>query len=178
MAPILPHSVDKAQPHSVSVAGYRIRVEKVNKRVLIDNLLRLLRRRAGNPTLTEPQGVTALVRLKIPNGTAQRLFDEHSDVQIGTVDLAAEKLGVKIWHLLTPGGGEQSGAEDHDLSQTSTAAAAPWPLRRLTPEAWSQIDPRDWAVAEDAALEKLKQLAAETAARRSAPPGKQDRSAA
>lgn len=43
--------------------------------------------------------------------------------------------------------------------------ATEWPLRRLTPSQWKEIDPLDWAVAEDAAIEKLAKLASERASR-------------
>jgi hypothetical protein len=44
-------------------------------------------------------------------------------------------------------------------------AAPVWPLRRWTQKEWGEIDPLDWAVAEDAAAQKLRELAQERAAR-------------
>ena len=71
------------------------------KALLIQNLLRILREREGNPDLEAPQAITALVHLKVPNGTAQRLLDPASDVRIGTAEEVARRLGVTIRDLLS-----------------------------------------------------------------------------
>jgi hypothetical protein len=42
-----------------------------------------------------------------------------------------------------------------DLAEAAAKHSNPWPFRYLSPAEWALIDPRDWAVAESAALDAL-----------------------
>jgi hypothetical protein len=71
------------------------------KPLFVSNLLALLRQLAGNQQLTKAQAVTAMVKAGIATGTAQRLLDEASDVQMGTAQAALAKLGVSLQEMLS-----------------------------------------------------------------------------
>lgn len=75
------------------------------KEIFAANLLTLLERHAG-AKLNRAQAVTALVNLGIPTGTAQRLIDDRTNVQINTVELVAGKFRVAPASLLTPHGAQ------------------------------------------------------------------------
>lgn len=74
---------------------------KSAKRTIAANVMRLLRERAGDPEMQRKQAVTALVHLKIATGTAQRLLDETTDIQIGTLEDVAGKLSVTLLDLMS-----------------------------------------------------------------------------
>lgn len=98
------------------------------KSILVENLLTLLRHRTGSQTLDTPQAITALTKLGIPTGNAQRLMDTQVDIRIGTVQAAAEKLRVTIGDLL---GGLQSGAPASAQVPPTLERALPVVLSRL-----------------------------------------------
>lgn len=72
------------------------------KRIVRENVLQLIQKTAG-PLKPRESGVTRLVALGIPNGTAQRILDDVSDVRLETVEQLAAALKVAPASLLAPG---------------------------------------------------------------------------
>lgn len=54
-----------------------------------------------------------------------------------------------------------SGISANDVRIAAAPPSAAWPLRRMTPAEWAEVDPYDWGAAEEAAMAKLRELAAE-----------------
>jgi hypothetical protein len=72
------------------------------KKVVRENALKLIQQSTGALKPRE-SGVTRLTALGIPNGTAQRVLDDTSDLRLETVEQLAAALKVKPWELMTPG---------------------------------------------------------------------------
>lgn len=71
------------------------------KPTLTKNVLALIT--YGSPLVGKETGVTRIVELGVPMGTAQRVIDEEQDVRLSTIDKLAEGLRVESWQLLVPG---------------------------------------------------------------------------
>lgn len=85
-----------------------------SKRILRTNV-RVLLERKGGAMRSHESGVTRLVNLGVANGTAQRILDEESDPRLSTLDELAEKLGVGVSALLSPGMTEDQTLPFRDL---------------------------------------------------------------
>lgn len=70
------------------------------KATLTDSVIRLLRIRTGQLDLDRARAITELVKLGMPNGNAQRLMDEVTDVQLSRLEQVAGKLKVQPAELL------------------------------------------------------------------------------
>lgn len=121
MTAILPYSVALPQPQAVALRVYRIRMASNAKKVLIDNLVALLRRRTGEPLPERAQWETELRRCGMQTGNAQRLFDDQSDPRLSRLDEVSRKVGVPLHELLMPG----SQASGRSLPHVTIEAALP-----------------------------------------------------
>lgn len=86
-----------------------------------------------------------------------------SQVRNRTLDVKSgrpREMGAAMARRLEDACGKPTGWMDHDQGHVVTQV---WPFRRLSAGDWAKIDPRDAAVAEEAYLSKLAELAARPA---------------
>ena len=87
-----------SQPHSVRDFGYRIRMAKIDsKKVLWDNVSRLMDKRYGKENLTK-----LAKDAKMGPGSATRIKNQETSVGTDILDQLAVALEVQTWQLLVP----------------------------------------------------------------------------
>jgi hypothetical protein len=80
------------------------------KKIVRANALQLIQKATG-PLKPRESGVTRLVALGIANGTAQRILDDASDIQLETVERLAAALKVSPLRLMTAATGDAKAEE-------------------------------------------------------------------
>lgn len=70
------------------------------RHVLRENVLKLLDE--DRPLKPNETGVQRLVRLGIPNGTAQRVLSAEASIGLDVIEQVAQVLGIAPWRLLRP----------------------------------------------------------------------------
>lgn len=97
MTPRLPDSVTHGQPHSVKLGRHHQWVTENLKSVLRDNLRALLGLAPGK------SGVSALIKLGLSNGNAQRALGGETSVGLDVIAQIAEAFSIEPWQLLVRG---------------------------------------------------------------------------
>lgn len=119
------------------------------KEALVANLLALLSERVGRP-LEPTQAVTALVRLGIATGNAQRLLDKTTRPRISTVDEVAKKLGTSVAELLSVEGSISAGQSPGRARLAGTTVPPPAPGPRFADR--REVSESDWGTLQDVLL--------------------------
>lgn len=115
-------------------------MESQSKRIVRSNILMLLNRDAG-PLPKNQSGVTRLkAYLKVPQGSAQRLLDDVSDLQLGSLDRFAAALKVESWQLLTPWASANSPPQQHPPSTGLFSPQLSAALSAMGPEEIRKIE--------------------------------------
>lgn len=123
--------------------------------------LRELLKEHSRKELAEASGIAASTisrYLSEPESVGHKNISEENARKL---ESAGHKVEGWLDKPLAPSSGPSvQGVSSAVVEKTAT----PWPFKRLSFKAWSKFDQLDLAVAEDAYLEKLKDLAAERAA--------------
>lgn len=125
--------------------------ERREKRTLQRNVARAVAARTGGSETDAAATASYLRGLGIVNGNVQRIMDDSTSMQLSTIADLAGKLGVSVADLFRPD------ADDADLAPPP----ASWPLRRLSPKQWGNLDDWERGAVEEAMVSKARELRAE-----------------
>lgn len=115
-----------SQPHSVALARHHHCVTENLKSVLRDNLRALLRIAPGK------SGVSALIKLGLSNGNAQRALGAETSVGLDVIAQIAEAFGIEPWQLLVPN-------LDPERIPRLDEGLARWPFRKVSRDTISAL---------------------------------------
>jgi hypothetical protein len=125
--------------------------ERREKRTLQRNIERAVALRIGARDADAAAAASYLRSLGMVNGNVQRIMDDTTSMQLITIADLAGKLGVSVADLFRPD------AEESDLSPPP----ATWPLRRLSPKQWEDLEDYERGAVEEAMVMKARELRAE-----------------
>lgn len=123
-------------------------MESASKKTLRENVRAIIAFRAG--IRPEDVGVSRVIQLNLPNGTAQRLLGTDSDLRMDTIDVIARGLGVESWQLLVP-------SLDPAKLPVIAGDTKPWPFQMVDEPRYRALSPESRAYVQakmDAAIEQ------------------------